>query len=171
MKFSIGDSVVHWNYGIGQVIQLEERTVSDRNIQYYAVQIGDMTVWVPADDKLEGRLRHPTSEKIFKKMLTILSDPSEPLPEVSPDRRRYILELLKEGRVETLCRAIRDLSATQDVKPLNDYDKSLLKHMQALLIGEWGLVLSITPASAERELNDLLAISSKHGKKLGVKKT
>jgi len=156
MKFGIGDSVVHWNYGIGQVIQLEERTVSDRKIMYYAVQVGDMTVWVPADDKLETRLRQPTPEKIFKKMLAILSSPSEPLPEDGWDRRRYIQELLKDGRVETLCRAIRDLSAIQRIKPLNDYDKSLMKHMQVVLLGEWGLVLSITPESAERELNHLL---------------
>ena len=160
MKFGKGDSVVHWNYGIGQVIQLEERTVSDRKILYYAVQIGDMTIWVPADDKLESRLRQPTSEKIFKKMIAILSSPSEPLPDDSWDRRRHIQELLRDGRVETLCRAIRDLAGIQHIRPLNDYDKALMKHMQVMLIGEWGLVLSITAESAERELNHLLAISS-----------
>ncbi len=160
MKFSKGDSVVHWNYGIGQVIRLEERIVSGVNVLYYAVQVGDMTVWVPADDKLDSRLRQPTPGKMFKQMLAILSSPSEPLPTDSVERRRHIHEMLKDGRVETLCRAIRDLSAAQHIKPLNEYDKSLMKHMQLLLIGEWGLVLSIPRENAERELNHLLMASS-----------
>ena len=160
MKFDIGDPVVHWMYGLGRVIQLEERTVSDVKVLYYAVQIGDMTVWVPADNKLESRLRPPLPETKFKKLLAILSSPSEPLPVDGRERRLLIQELLKDGQVETLCRAIRDLSAIQQDKPLNEYDQSLMKRMQALLIGEWGLVLSVSPENAARELHRLLTPAS-----------
>ncbi len=156
MKFDIGDPVVHWMYGLGHVLKLEERTVSDVKVLYYAVQIGDMTVWVPADDNLESRLRPPLPQTKFRKLLAILSSPSEPLPVDGRERRLLIQELLKDGQAETLCRAIRDLSAIQKTKPWNEYDQSLMKRMQGLLIGEWGLVLSVSPENAAHELNRLL---------------
>jgi RNA polymerase-interacting CarD/CdnL/TRCF family regulator len=157
MNFRIGDPVVHWTYGIGQVIRREERAVSGVKTLYYAVKAGDLTIWVPADDKLEIRLRPPTPQNRFKHLLTILSSPGEPLPDDSRERRLRILELLKDGRAETLCRAIRDLSAFQHVRPLNDYDQSLMKRLQATLIGEWGFVLSVTPEHAAQEMHRLLS--------------
>lgn len=160
MEFHIGDPVVHWTYGLGQIIRLEERTVSDVKMLYYAVQVGDMTVWVPADNKLETRLRPPTPEKGFKRLLAILSSPSEPLPEDGRERRLRILELLKDGRAETLCRAIRDLAAIQQVKNLNDYDQALMKRLQAMLIGEWGFVMSVPAEHALRELHRILTPAS-----------
>jgi RNA polymerase-interacting CarD/CdnL/TRCF family regulator len=156
MDFRVGDPVMHWTYGFGQVIQLEERAVSGQKTLYYAVQVRDMTVWVPADDKLESRLRPPTTGTRFKRLLSILSSPGEPLPEDRQERKLRILELLKDGRAESLCRVIRDLSAFRQVKSLNDNDQAVLRRVQTALLGEWGFALSLTPAQAELELQRLL---------------
>lgn len=156
MDFHVGDPVMHWTYGFGQVIQLEERAVSGQKTLYYAVQVRDMTVWVPADEKLESRLRPPTTGTRFKRMLAILSGPGEPLPEDRQERKLRILELLKDGRAESLCRVIRDLSAYRQKKSLNDNDQAVLRRVQTSLLGEWGFALSLTPAQAELELQRLL---------------
>lgn len=156
MDFHAGDPVMHWTYGFGQVVRLEERDLSGANILYYAVQIKDMTVWVPADGKLESRLRPPTSQSEFKKLAGILSGPGKPLPEDRQERRTHLLDLLKDGRAESLCKIIRDLSASQKIKSLNDNDQMLLKQVKNALLGEWGFALSITPAQAELELHRLL---------------
>ena len=156
MNFHEGDPVMHWTYGFGKVIRLEERTLSGQNTLYYAVQIGDLTVWVPADGKLGSRLRPPTPQAGFKKLLAILSSPGEPLPDDRQDRKTWLLELLKDGRAESLCRVIRDLSAYRQVRPLNENDQALMRRAQNALLGEWGFALSITPAQAELELNRLL---------------
>lgn len=154
MKFNEGDPVMHWSYGIGQIVRLEERALSGPKTLYYAVQVGDMTVWVPADEKLGSRLRSPTSEAGFKKLLTILTGPGEPLPDDRHERRTQLLELLKDGHAESLCKIIRDLSASAKK---NDNDQSLLRQAQNTLLGEWEFVLSITHAQAELELRSLLA--------------
>ncbi len=156
MDFHEGDPVMHWTYGLGQVVRLEERDLSGSNILYYAVQIRDMTVWVPADGKLESRLRPPTTESGFKELLGILSGPGRPLPENWQERRSQLLELLKDGRAESLCQVICDLSASQKIKPLKDNERTLLKQSRAALLGEWGFVQSITPAQAELELQRTL---------------
>jgi RNA polymerase-interacting CarD/CdnL/TRCF family regulator len=161
MEFRVGDPVVHWMYGLGQVVRLEKKDVSGTISLYYAVQVRGLTVWVPADDKVGHRLRMPLSESAFKKLIAILSRPSEPLPDDSRERRLHIQELLKDGRAETLCRAIRDLAAAQRGKTMNEYDQSLMRRMQTVLLGEWGLVLSISPENAALELNRLLGSPSK----------
>jgi RNA polymerase-interacting CarD/CdnL/TRCF family regulator len=156
MDFHEGDTVMHWIYGLGTVIRLEERNLSGKKALYYAVQIGDMTVWVPADDKLKNRLRTPTLKAKFMHLLTILSDPSETLPIDRQERKLLLLEWLKNGRAESLCRVIRNLSTYRNVCPLNESDQALLKRSQNALLGEWGFALSVTPLQAEIELNRLL---------------
>ena len=158
MNFHKGDTVMHWTYGIGQILNLEERALAGSKTIYYEVQVRDMTVWVPADSKVRSRLRTPTSKPQFQRLLAILSSPSEPLPEDRLERKTRLLELLEDGRPESLCRVIRDLSAyqKQQAKPMNDNDQMILKQSRNTLLGEWGFVLSITHAQAEYELHRLL---------------
>src|SRR5688500_18292555 len=92
MNIREGDSVMHWTHGLGKVVRLEERALSGQVIMYYAIQIGDMTVWVPADDMLESRLRLPTRKADFKRMLGTLSKPGEPLPEDRRERKTLLIE-------------------------------------------------------------------------------
>jgi RNA polymerase-interacting CarD/CdnL/TRCF family regulator len=160
MDFHIGDSVMHWTYGLGQITRLEERTVSGQNILYFAVQIRDMTVWVPADDKLDSRIRPPTQGTKFKRMLAILSSPGEPLPQDRQERRLRILDFLKDGRAESICRVIRDLTSFRQNNSLNDNDQAVLKRLQTALLSEWGYALSVTPAQAEMEMRRLLTPTS-----------
>ncbi len=156
MNFSDNDTVIHWTYGLGRIVHLEERDLFGSKSLYYAVQVGELTVWVPADAKLESRLRPPTSEADFRQLLGILSSPKETLPDDRNERRTLLLGLLRDGRAESLCRIIRDLSAQQLVRPLSDNDQSILKQARNALLGEWCFVLSLTQAQAEHELRRLL---------------
>ena len=158
MNFYKGDMVMHWSHGIGQIVNLEERALAGAKAIYYAVQVKDMTVWVPADSQVKSRLRPPTPKFRFQRLLAILSSPSEPLPEDRLERKTHLLELLKDGRPESLCQVIRDLSAYQKQlgKPMNDNDQMILKQSRNTLLGEWGFVLSLTHAQAEYELHRLL---------------
>lgn len=161
MNFHKGDTVMHWTHGIGQIVNLEERSLSGSKTIYYVVQVRDMTVWVPADSKVGTRLRPPTPKLRFERLLAILSSPSEPLPDDRLERKTRLLELLHDGRPESLCQVIRDLSAyqKQQVRPLNDHDLMILKQSRNTLLGEWGFVLSLTHAQAEHELYRLLSSS------------
>ena len=159
MNFYKGDMVMHWTHGMGQIINLEERPLAGVKTIYYVVQMKDMTVWVPADSKAGSRLRPPTPKDQFAQLLAILSSPGETLPADRLERKTRLLELLQDGRPESLCRVIRDLYNYQKHlgKPMNDNDHMILKQSRNLLFGEWGFVLSITPAQAEHELHRLLS--------------
>jgi RNA polymerase-interacting CarD/CdnL/TRCF family regulator len=162
MNFRKGDSVMHWTHGLGKVIQLETRVLAGEKILYYAIEIGDMTVWVPADEQLETRLRPPTKAAEFKKLMGILSGAGEPLPEDRLERKRLLLERLRDGRTESLFRVIRSLSTHRHRHPLNDNDEALLKRSRNMLLGEWSFSMSIPLSKAEHELQHLLASHLSH---------
>mgnify|MGYP001267643117 CR=1 FL=1 len=157
MVFREGDPVMHWTYGLGRIMHLEERDLFGSTALYYAVEVGELTVWVPVDGKLESRLRPPMSGDEFARLLPILSSAGEPLPDDRNERRLRLQKLFKDGLAESLCYIIRDLSAYQSVKALNDNDQLLLKQARTALLGEWGFALSLTPAQAEREMHQLLS--------------
>jgi RNA polymerase-interacting CarD/CdnL/TRCF family regulator len=157
MNFHEGDSVMHWTFGLGRVVRMEERNVSGSEVLYYAIEIGDMTIWVPADGMLQNRLRLPTSAREFKKLQDILSGPGNPLPEDRHQRKLAVMEILKDGSAESLCRVIRSLANHRKVRALNENDQALLRRLEKALIGEWSVSLSITPLEAENELHQLLS--------------
>jgi len=157
MNLHEGDTVMHWTYGIGQVRQIEERTLFDHNVQYYKVQLNEMTIWVPADNNIETRLRAPTPKASFKRLFDILAGPGNPLPEDRYQRKNRLMELLKDGRAESVCQVIRDLVTYQHSHSLNESDQALLKRLTKILLEEWTFSLGVSHAQAEQEMWQLLA--------------
>jgi RNA polymerase-interacting CarD/CdnL/TRCF family regulator len=120
------------------------------------VQIGDLSIWVPADGNLSKRLRKPVNEEGFKNLFSILSSNPEALPTDRRLRNQYLSDTLKEGTPESVCRIIRDLSAHRKNRTWNEYDGELIRRVKKTLISEWSFIFSITPHDAENELQKLL---------------
>lgn len=156
MNFQTGDAVMHWAYGLGTIIRLEQRDIFGHSALYYNVKVGDMTVWVPADDKLKRRLRPPTSKARFRKILAQLNAPGAALPMDRHERKLKLSECMQDGRAESLVEVLRALAAFARIHALNDYDQSYLRRARSLLAGEWGYALSVTPAEAESKLQRLM---------------
>jgi RNA polymerase-interacting CarD/CdnL/TRCF family regulator len=163
MNFRKGDAVMHWTYGLGKIVRLEHRQLLGQKTLYYAVQVGDMTVWVPADDQLGQRLRKPSSKAQLRKLRAVLSRPGAALPQDRHERKTLLLEQLKDGRAESLCRVIRSLVAFGKTHPLNDSDQALMRRAQSALLAEWGHALRVTPAQAEVQLRRLLGTAAPRG--------
>ena len=160
MNFHDGESVMHATYGLGKIIQLEEKALYGPAMMYYAVEIGTMTVWVPADKNVDSRLRPPTRSIEFQRLLNILSGPGETLPQDRLLRRELLAEWLSDGRAESLCRVIRSLTTFHQIKSLNENDQMMMRRAQHALIGEWGYSLSIPAAQAELEMHHLLGLNA-----------
>lgn len=156
MNYHAGDAVMHWTYGLGTVIRLEKRLLLGHEAMYYAVRIGDMTVWVPRDDNLPQRLRPPSSKAAFKRLLAMLRQKAKPLPQDRHERKLLLADLLKDGRAESLCEVLRSLIAYKVVRSLNDNDQAFLRRVQSALLSEWGYALSISESEAQIQLHRLL---------------
>ena len=157
MNFQSGDTVMHWMHGLGTILRLEKRDLFGKVAKYYAVKVGVMTVWVPADEHLGERLRPPTSKARFKRLIAGLSIPGEALPIDRHVRKLMLIDLLRDGTAESLVRVIRALSTHQKIHPLNESDQAQLRRAQSSLLAEWGHIQSITPQQADTEMHHLLA--------------
>jgi RNA polymerase-interacting CarD/CdnL/TRCF family regulator len=149
---------MHWTYGLGSIVRLENRELLGKKTLYYAVQVGDMTVWVPNDDQLSTRLRRPSTKPQLNRLKTLLTKPGATLPQDRHERKTLLLEMLKDGKAESLCKVIRSLVVFAKNHPLNDHDQALLKRAQTALLAEWSHALDSTPELVELQLHRQIAV-------------
>lgn len=90
MIFNVGDQVIHWDHGLGEIIQLDEKVLSGHTGQYYVLQIRDLTLWVPITESGERGLRTLTPARDFQKLFGILASPGEPLSVNVLERKKPI---------------------------------------------------------------------------------
>jgi RNA polymerase-interacting CarD/CdnL/TRCF family regulator len=155
--FQVGDKVIHWSYGLGEIIKLDEKTLSGQKARYYVVRVQNLTIWVPLGDDGKSNLRPPTPKSDFENLFAILRSPGEPLSNDRLERKTQLMEKMKNGSLQEICQVVRDLSFLRRGKKLNDNDVAILKRAHDFLIDEWKLSMIVPPAQAERELIQLLA--------------
>ncbi len=157
MQFQVGESVVHSTYGLGVIVQIDQKVISGSATNCYVIQVGEMTIWVPLSRADAGILRPPTPAAAFTSLFEILRSPGQPLSSDRLERRTHLVEQLKDGRLEVICQLVRDLSALKRTGKLNDHDKTILERSERFLLSEWELVLSVPAFQAEKTMRDLLA--------------
>ena len=157
MDFQVGDKVVHWAYGPGEIINLEEKVLSGHTSLYYVVQVNDLTLWVPSDEKGKRSMRLPTPASEFENLFILLRSPGDPLPNDRLERKLELTERMKDGTLESICRVIRDLHFFRQTQKFNESDTSTLERAQKFLLSEWRISLAIPAAQAEKELKRLLS--------------
>ena len=154
--FQVGDRVIHWTYGPGQIVQVEEKQVANETEQYYKVQVNELTIWVPLKESDKQRLRNPTPAREFRRLVKILTKGGEPLDEDRLKRKAQLLGRLQEGKIESICRVIRDLAAYSKQKKLSESDTMILERAQKFLLDEWVISLNTNLADARQAMGKLL---------------
>jgi len=156
MNFQVGEKVVHWSFGPGEIIRLDEKELAGYKDLYYVVKMKELTIWVPVNSHDKPSLRAITPANEFKKLFSILSSSAEPLSPDRLERKNHLTEMLRDGDLASICRVIRDLAAFTRGKKKNESDVQLLERAQKFLIDEWRIALSITHSEAEAQLRHLL---------------
>jgi RNA polymerase-interacting CarD/CdnL/TRCF family regulator len=154
--FQVGDQVIHWTYGPGVIIQLDEKSLSGRTRLYYVVQMRDLKLWVPVDQTDDRSLRLPTPKKEFEDLFQIFSSPGNTLSSDRNERRLQLVERLKDHNLASICEVIRDLTLHKRSIKMNDNDNATLERSRNFLIYEWSIAYSIPIWEAETELRKLL---------------
>ncbi len=156
MNFQIGDRVVHSVYGLGEIIQLDEKKISGHTTKYYVVRVSELTIWVPINDTGDSSIRYPTPASDFDGLFAILRSPGEPLSEDRLARKSQLTDQTKDGKLSSVCRAVRDLTYHRHTKKMNENDNATLERLQNFLLNEWAVSLSISFAQARHDLSLLL---------------
>ena len=155
--FKIGETVVHPQHGVGQVVKLEDREFVRGVVQrYYEISIpGGSTVWVPVDLPNSG-LRGLAERRQIIHCRKILESHPLPLAEDGRVRQSELVASLKQGTIATHCEIVRDLSAFVAHRPAYGTITSFLQALQSVLCQEWAIVEGITLLEATSEISSLL---------------
>jgi RNA polymerase-interacting CarD/CdnL/TRCF family regulator len=156
MNYQIGDKVIHWNYGLGEIVNVEEKTIGGKPTRCYVLRTADLMMWVPIDDLQQSSLRKPTPPQEFEQLYAILSSPGEKLLDDRLLRKSQLMDQLKDGKLASTCRVVRDLTYFKRKSKLNDQEKSILERAIRSLVTEWAYSLQIPFSQANQAMANLL---------------
>ena len=157
MTFKVGDTVVHPQHGVGQVVNLENREFEPGVIRgYYEVAIqGGSTIWVPVEPPSFG-LRKLAERSEIDRCRQILGSEPAPLDGDARARQSDLANRLKQGTIRTQCEIVRDLYAHGEHKSLYGTIAGFFRQSQNVLCQEWATVEGVTLPQALEEVNSLL---------------
>jgi CarD family transcriptional regulator len=155
MQFTIGDKVVHPQYGPGSIVGIESRELLDGTQRYYVIEVPGqrLTVHVPVRRADEGSVRLAISQSRLPWVLSMLRGRPHPLPEGYKERQEQIRAQLKTGRAMQLAKVVRDLTWHRERAHLTRTDSAYLQQGRDLLAAEMALV----SGGAVSDANKLIA--------------
>ena len=155
--YQVGDLVIHWTYGPGTIIELDEKELDGHTNQYYVVRTQNLTLWVPVSEVGNKCLRLPTPAEDFKRLFKILASGGEPLSPDRLERKLQLTERMKSGSLEEVCTVVRDLFSQKRSSKMNENDNATLERARNFLLSEWTISLNVPLQQAHRELESLLS--------------
>ena len=154
VTYSIDDWIVHSYYGVGQIKRVETKPINEESMECFKVKTKDSTFWFPTTDTENPRIRPVASQDIMDKVVRLLKSKPNLL---DPDKalwKKKIEEVHAEGDLLSISTLVRDLSAQQVLRDLNQTEKNALEHFKERLLREWA---SITHEEIEQLRSSLHA--------------
>lgn len=156
MDFKIGEKVIHWTYGLGEITGVEEKTIHDHLESCYVFCTADLTLWIPVNNGEQSSLRRPTPPEEFAQLFAILSGPGEQLSEDPMQRKNHLMAQIKDGQLASICRVIRDLTNLKRNSKLNDQERTMLERTVNSLLTEWTYSLEVPLSQAQQSMSAML---------------
>ena len=157
-QFKVGDFVVHPVYGVGHIVEIEEKQFSEkaRRMYYRVALLPKHTIWVPVDKYELTGLRLVTAKGELDQYRDLLKSRPEALPNKYDQRHQELLSRLNQGSFQMVCEVVRDLTAWGWRKPLSPMDIATLQKTRESLYREWATAAGVTTTEAIKEIDSLL---------------
>ncbi len=135
--FKVGDYAVCPGHGVGQVCEIEERTLGETPTVFYKIKIFStcMTVMIPTTSS-EGMRKLSDGEEV-QNVYKVLEDHDVTVDNSTWNRRyRDYMNKVKTGSLVEIAEVIRALFLLQRKKNLSDGEKKMLDKCKDLLAEE-----------------------------------
>lgn len=161
MQFSVGDKVIHPQYGPGLVACIVGSEPSDVERQYYVIEIPQkgLTVHTPVGMADALGVRRAMSPSRSGRVLNLLGGKPRPLPEDYRMRQEQVWARVETGQVVALAGVVRDLSWRQRQAHLTKKDSDLLRKALDMLAAEMALVSGDTVAEVREQIGAALSMA------------
>jgi RNA polymerase-interacting CarD/CdnL/TRCF family regulator len=154
ISYSVDDWVVHTYYGVGQIEKVEEKPIHGERTECYKVKTKNSIFWFPTTDIENPRVRPVASKDVIKKVVKNLRRKSSKLDTDRKYWKKQIDEVQADGDMLSMSVLIRDLSAQQVLRQLNQTEEDALEGFKERLVREWS---SITDEDIEELRSQLHA--------------
>jgi RNA polymerase-interacting CarD/CdnL/TRCF family regulator len=154
--YKIGDTVIHWSYGSGKIVAIEDKGLPGQRCFYYVIEGSKQTLWVPVEENGSSSLHLPTSRSNFKLLINVLRSQGEKLSNNRYQRHDQLEKRMQKASPKDVCLVIRDLIYRSRRGDLSGSDIRVFKLAQTYCINEWELSLGTPREQARRELESIL---------------
>jgi RNA polymerase-interacting CarD/CdnL/TRCF family regulator len=146
--YSLGDKVVHRNYGVGQIEGIESKSLNGIDVECYKVITENSIFWFSTDKKENPRVHPVASQKKIKLAEIILKSPSQELEEDPIIWKERIDKVQADGDFLKMTTLLRDLASLKTMKKLSRTQDQALSKLEDRLLKEWS-------ASTNTETNSI----------------
>lgn len=146
MLYSIGDQIVHAHYGVGQIVDTENKIFDGQTTTYYVVETRNSTFWLPIDKADNERIRPIASSEIIEnKVVETLKAAPQKMASHYQTRRKRIKDVRTSGEIVPIARLVRDLTHRRFTKGnLTDVERRNLDRLKNRLASEWASSVGTT---------------------------
>ena len=165
MRFDIGDWIVHYYHGVGQVKSVVEKGLEGNEKTFYKVTTKDIGYWIPVEDEDSDHIEPIRTPGDFEEALEILASEPVPIAKHHKSRKKKIHDRWLDGNLMSRAELLRDLNGRLKLKKLSFSEKEMLEKVQKYFINEWLIVDSnLTRAKARAKIRKALKVGVKIAK-------
>ena len=111
MLYSIGDNIVHSRYGVGEIVDIEDKELFGKTATYYVAKTKDSTFWIPVENANNERTRPVVpSQTIQNEVIEALEDDPHEMASNFKTRRKRIKDVNASGKIVHVAQLVRDLT-------------------------------------------------------------
>ena len=153
LRFAIGDWIVHYYYGVGEVVDIVDKTLDDHQVTFFKVAAAEIEYWLPSDKAEAEHIKPIRSKKEFDQAIQIISKPPNPMSEPHNRNKQIIYKRWLDGSLPARAELMRDLHGRNNVKVLSYDERETFTKAEKLFINEW--VIS-NPSLSKKKARQML---------------
>jgi len=155
--YSVGDWIVHNNYGVGQIKKIEERPIHGEKVRTFRVKTKDSIYWVPVKKSDNPRIRRVVNKTKLRRAIRTLKSKPKKMNKNYRTRNAKIKEVFLSGSLQKMAKLLRDLLALRHEKKFNNTEKDAVEKIQERFIREYAICYEIPPEEASARFRDIIA--------------
>jgi len=160
IQFQIGDKAVYPSKGVGEIVGIDEKSVSGKTHQFYCLRIldSDMRILVPVQNAEQVGLRNVIAPDAIEEVSDVRRHAETCLDKQTWNRRyRGFMEKIKTGILFEVAEVFRDLHRLKRTKTLAFGERRMLETARGLIVQELSVAKGLSAAKIEGELSTLLS--------------
>jgi RNA polymerase-interacting CarD/CdnL/TRCF family regulator len=160
LKYSLGDRVIHHNYGVGRIDGIERKQLQGTKVECFKVKTKNGVYWFPTDSVDNPRIHPVASQELLQKAIEILRSAPHGFEDDPIEWKERIDEVKTDGDFLAVSSLVRDLAALKTKKKLTLTQTQALKILEDRLLREWAASLDVDAKSIRPRLRAYLRESN-----------